>query len=278
MKMNTLLAQDSVMKSPQPEEKIGICLSGGGALGFAHIGALQALEEVGIKPNYVSGTSMGSIIGVLYAAGYSPAEILQLIEKEKVYKIYNILKLDVTGKTGLAQSAKLRKILHNCIPYNTFDSLEKFFAVCCTDIKNGRASIFSSGNHLKEYVIASSSIPYIFKTVKIEGVEYVDGGIINNFPVEPLIEAQCDMIIGVSVVNFTPFTHEAGKLELLPLVFAIVDESINKERYKQCHHFIAVKGMNTIENHIFSFKNWKYIYQCGYESMREYLLEHPEMR
>jgi NTE family protein len=277
MKTTPIFSQENKISAAQPA-KIGICLSGGGALGIAHIGALQALEEFGIVPNCVAGTSMGSIVGVLYAAGYSPAEILQIIEKEKVYKFNYLFKWDATLKTGLSKQTKLRKILNQYIPYNTFDSLKKFYAVCCTDIKNAKARIFSSGNHLKDYVIASSSIPCIFESVVIEGIEYVDGGVINNFPIEALKEASCDMIIGVGVVNFTPYTQMATKMELLPLLFAITDENTNKERYRQSDHFIAVKGMNTIDNHIFSFKNWKYIYQCGYESMRDYLSEHPEIK
>jgi NTE family protein len=277
MKTTPIFSQKDEIQTTQPS-KIGICLSGGGALGVAHIGALQALEEFGIVPNYVAGTSMGSIVGVFYAAGYSPAEILQIIEKEKAYKFNYLFKWDATLKTGLSKHTKLRKILNKYIPYDSFDSLNKFYAVCCTDIKNGKAPVFTSGKHLKDYVVASSSIPCVFESVVIEGIEYVDGGVINNFPIEALKAMSCDMIIGVGVINFTPYTQPANKMELLPLLFAILDENINKERYQQSDHFIAVKGMNTINNHIFSFKNWKYIYQCGYESMRNYLLEHPEIK
>jgi len=166
--------------------------------------------------------------------------------------------------------------LDKYLAFNEFDSLKKHFFVCCTDIRNGIARIFDSGSHLKEYVIASASIPCIYESVMIDGVEYLDGGIVNNFPIEPLIEQQCDVIFGVSVVHFTPYTEEVGRLNLLPLVYALMDENINKERHQLCHHFIAVEGMNTIDNHIFSFKNYQYIYQCGYQSMKKYLSQNAK--
>ena len=81
----------NLFKSSSGNQTLGICLSGGGALGFAHVGVLQSLEEHGIQPTHVVGSSMGSIIGCLYAAGYTPAEMLQMIKDDKLYKITKLM-------------------------------------------------------------------------------------------------------------------------------------------------------------------------------------------
>jgi NTE family protein len=265
-------------QNPSPaSQRIGLCLSGGGALGYAHIGALQALEEAGIRPTHISANSMGSIVGVLYAAGISPADMLRMIEQEKGYRIHSLFDVNLGKNFGFMKHDKLRKVLDKYIPYNNFDSLQTKFYVCCVDIRRGKVKIVSQGNKLKDYVIASSSIPLLYEYCVIEGVEYVDGGIKNNFPLEPLLEEKCDKIIGINVINFTPSDTTIKAEDLLSNLYAIIDESINEHKYKQCDFYVPIKGLNSYKYSTVSYKRYKEIYQIGYENMKAYIEQHPEI-
>lgn len=256
---------------------VGICLSGGGALGFAHIGALQALEEYGIHATHLSGTSMGSIVGLMYAAGYTPAQILEMVKAEKAYKLGAIFKLNLSSRGGLSKHTKLLAILDKYIPFNNFDSLQIPFYVCCVKLKEGTVHIVHSGNQLKNFVVASASIPMVYEYYTIEGVDYVDGGVMNNFPVEPLVEAKCDKIIGINVINFTPLDTTPKIDDVWPAVFTMMNEAANNGRYPLCDFYVPIKELNTADLSISSYKKYEEIYQKGYDSMVQFIRNHPEI-
>jgi NTE family protein len=174
--------------------KIGYVLSGGGARGFAHLGVLKLLEELHIKPYAIAGTSAGAIAGALYAAGKTPEEIHALMKNNSYFGWSNI----AWRKKGFFTMEVLNKLLKDVIGKNDFDVLQTKLFVAATDLINGESVIFSTGN-LFEAVIASASIPVVFEPVKTSGKLLVDGGILNNFPVEPLTKI-CNIIIG-SYVN-----------------------------------------------------------------------------
>lgn len=202
---NTTTAIDKNKKPTTKKHKIGLALSGGGALGFAHIGALQALEEHGVKPDFISGSSMGAIIGAIYCAGYSPAKIMRIIQAEKLYKLDKLMSPNLNFKQkGLSSHATLRATLKELIPHDCFDSLEIPFAVCVTNIASGIYEYYYSGKGIVEYVVASASIPGVFDPVVIKNTTYVDGGVLNNLPAEILHQKGCDYIIGVDVLPFLP--------------------------------------------------------------------------
>jgi len=267
------MAQDTTKQT----KTLGLCLSGGGALGYAHIGALQALEEAGIKPTHIAANSMGSIVGVLYASGLTPKQMLEMIENEKGYRVHSLIDINLRNFNGFMKHDKLRKVLDKYISYNHFDSLKIKFYVCCVDIRKAEVKIVGQGNYLKDYVIASSSIPLLYDYCVIEGVEYVDGGVKNNFPIEPLVEEKCDKIIGINVINFTPADTTIKPEDLLSNLYAVVDETINEDRYKQCDFYVPIKGLNSYKYSTISYKRYKEIYQIGYENMKTYIQQHPEM-
>jgi len=175
-------------------KKIGYVLSGGGARGLAHLGVIKLLEEIGIKPHAIAGTSAGAIAGALYASGKSPEEILELFKKNSLFGWSNI----AWQKDGFFSMEVLRKLLKEALPQNDFDALKIKLFVAATDLIEGKLVTFSTGN-LAEAVVASASVPVIFEPVKYGNLLLVDGGILNNFPVEPLTNI-CDVIIG-SYVN-----------------------------------------------------------------------------
>lgn len=168
----------------------GFVLSGGGARGVAHLGVLKAFEERGIKPSGISGTSAGAIVGAMYASGYSPDEILEIIIKAKFFTSLR----PAMSFSGLLQMESLGKLFSQYLK-NDFSSLKIPLTVATTDLKHGTTKYFSEGTLIKP-LLAASCIPVVFKPVDIKGIEYVDGGMLNNLPVEPLI-GEYDKIVGV---------------------------------------------------------------------------------
>ena len=173
---------------------LGIALSGGGALGIAHIGVLKALEEHSIRPDIISGCSAGAIAGALYCSGKRSGDLLEFVKKAYTYKMLQ-LRFPTKGWVSLSY---LRKMLVDTLDSDRFEDLEIPLLVAAVNLNTGQLEIFSNGA-LIDTVVASSSVPMMFQPVKIGDYQYVDGGMLNNFPVEPLI-GMTDKIIGVNVI------------------------------------------------------------------------------
>ena len=272
---NTTTIIDKNKKPTTKKQKIGLALSGGGALGFAHIGAIQALEEHGVKPAFISGSSMGAIIGAIYCAGYSPAKIMRIIQAEKLYKLDKLMSPNLNFKQkGLSSHATLRATLKELIPHDCFDSLEIPFAVCVTNITSGTYEYYYSGKGIVEYVVASASIPGVFDPVVIKNTTYVDGGVLNNLPAEILHQKGCDYIIGVDVLPFLP-VEKKSILDITLWSIRLMQHSNTQNGIKYCNWLIE---SNAIEKYNeFEFDKYKEIYQYGYKAMTEYIHSHPEM-
>ena len=213
--------------------KIGLVLSGGGARGFAHLGVIQAINEAGIFPDVICGTSSGAIAGVLYADGYSPKEILKItISNSRLHYMRPTVQKD-----GLLQITGVIRILKNNLRAKTFEELKIPLFVTATDLNNGRIEYFSSGELLNP-VIASASIPILFKPVVIDNKHYVDGGVLDNLPIKP-IENKCRFIIG-SFVN--PTGYQENVINLISIAERTFMLSMSKEvteKSKKFNLFIA---------------------------------------
>lgn len=170
--------------------KVGLVLSGGGARGVCHLGVIKALEEIGVKFHYISGTSAGAVVGCLYSYGYPPDEILKIIQATSFFKS---LKLAWTW-TGLLSFDGLRSVLLKYIPENSFDCLKIPVTLALTEIKKGKIEYVSQGE-LMTPIQASCSVPAVFKPVQYNGGVYVDGGILDNLPVKAIYD-KCDFIVG----------------------------------------------------------------------------------
>jgi len=247
---------------------IGICLSGGGALGLAHIGALQALEENGIYPDMISGSSMGSVIGMLYAAGYSPKEMKKMIVKEHLSNPLRLFDFRLFSRTGFSTHHTLRLLLQKYVPENDFSALKKKLAVCVVNLNKGKWEIIDSGQKLHDYVIASSSIPMLYEAQEIDGQTYVDGGVLNNLPVESL-KPVCRRIIGIDVVPYVEQKKFDNRLSIMSAYIYLQNHSNSAERQKLCDDLIVV---NSVEKyHIFNFNAYKEIIRSGYDCTIKYL-------
>jgi NTE family protein len=238
--------------------KIGIALSGGGSRGLAHLGALKALSELGIKPSMIAGTSAGSLVGAFTAAGYSPDFIFETIQS---LGILNSIKI-AFNRFGLFKMDKIEDILLKFIPHNSFEKLKTSLTVCATDIAKGEAVYFSKGELIKP-VLASCSIPGIFEPIKFQNRVLVDGGVTNNLPIERL-EGICDFIIGV---NVTPVSNEMpinSAKDILTKSLYLAIRNNSGEKLKRCD--IAIEPTEIYNYNALSLAKSKEIYQLGYEN------------
>lgn len=172
------------------EKTVGLVLSGGGVKGMAHIGLIKALAERGIYPDVVSGVSAGAIVGALYANGIDSIDMLHFFKETPLFK-YHFFAIN---KPGLFDTEKYHFFFSKYFEKDTFDTLEKKLFVTATDLQSGIPKIFSTGQLLRP-LLASAALPPVFNPVNINGRLYADGGIMNNFPIEPLVD-MADFIIG----------------------------------------------------------------------------------
>ncbi|MBE7175340.1 MAG: patatin-like phospholipase family protein [Mucilaginibacter polytrichastri] len=243
-------------------KKVGIALSGGGVRGVAHLGVLQALTEQGILISHISGTSAGAIAGAFFAEGYSPQDTLKLITETKLLRYLR----PALGNLGLLSMEQTGQLFRQYIPHNTFEELKIPLTICAVDISEGKLSYFNNGE-LSKAILASSSLPGIFKPTQIDGRLYIDGGVLNNFPVEPLIST-CDVIIGSSC-NHLPPVKKIDSMKQLIERTAILAVSANIMAKKQyCDAFIEPKGMAGFS--VFDTKKAEDIFWLAYDAtMRE---------
>ncbi|UOE47126.1 patatin-like phospholipase family protein [Mucilaginibacter sp. SMC90] len=178
-------------------KKIGLVLSGGGVRGVSHLGIMQALTDHGIKFSHISGTSAGAIAAAFFAEGYAPKEILQIIKDNSLLKLLR----PAFGSNGLLSIMHTRTLINKYIPHNSFQNLKTRVTIPAVNLGEARLVYFTDGE-LDIAILASCCLPGIFRPIIINNHMFVDGGILNNFPVEPLV-GNCDLIIG-SCCNHLP--------------------------------------------------------------------------
>ena len=161
---------------------------------MVHVGAIQALEENGIKPDAIAGTSAGAIVGAMYAYGYSPKEIMAITKESSMLKV---LSVRIPNK-GFVKHKFLRKQLNKYMPENSFERLSVPFFVAISNLNTGLIEYRSTGP-LHDSIVASSSVPLLFEPVEIDGDIFVDGGLMKNLPAS-ILQDKADTIIGVNLV------------------------------------------------------------------------------
>ena len=245
--------------------KVGIALSGGGARGFAHAGALLALEEAGIKPDIIAGVSAGSIVGALYASGMKPENILNIFDG---VKFNDLCELSVP-KDGFFKLDRFKRFLRKYLSTEFIEDLQLPTLICATDLDNGVPIAFGDGN-IVNAIVASCSIPIVFKPVKINGNYYVDGGVLHNLPAWS-IRDKCELLIGV---NCSPLVNSKMKhtvidvalrsFDLLARTNAISDMAL-------CD--IVVETKDIAQHKVFDLKERTKVYKSGYAITRQVLEE-----
>ncbi len=279
---------------------IGLVLSGGGARGFTHIGVLEYMEKAGIRPDYIAGTSMGSIIGALYALGYKAKEIKKLVYKAdwdfiisdrikytnmsmdaksdagKYFMEFSLKKKKFKPPIALIGGQHITELINHYMAWksykiNDFTKLPIPFFCVGINLENGRLKIFKDG-YLPDAVRASTAIPSVFTPQLIRGVPYIDGGQENNFPVNLMKEIfHPDIIIGC-FVGFKPKPKEELNTLTNILIQSMFLSSFDllKKNKKECDILIEpdVYKYNTL-----SFDDYKKIIEIGEKSAQKYYPE-----
>ncbi|MBM6500522.1 patatin-like phospholipase family protein [Flavobacterium macrobrachii] len=283
---SSIFSQDTI-----PRKKIGLVLSGGGAKGFAHIGVLKVLEQAGVKIDYIGGTSMGAVVGGLYASGYSATQIDSIFhntnfdellqdyiprssksfyeklndEKYAISLPFNKFKIGipVALSKGMYNYNMLAKLTHNVRHIRNFNQLPIPFICVATDIETGKEVLLRKG-YLAQAMMASSAFPSLFSPVEIDGKILIDGGVTNNYPAEELRKMGAEIIIGVDVQDDLK-DRESLKDATRILVQITNLEMINKMKEKTKITDIYIKP--DISNYgVISFDEGKEIIKKGEEA------------
>lgn len=280
--------------------RVGVVLSGGGAKGFAHIGALKVIEEAGLPIDYIAGTSMGSIVGGLYAIGYDPDTMMRLIKEQN----WDAIMSDAIPRKYISVDEKLldrhylatfpfrdRKIQMKPSIYNgemvnlllarltspaykirSYNDLSVPFLCVATDLENAEAYEMTSGN-LQRSIRASMSIPFYFAPVEVDGRLLVDGGLRNNFPVSNVTNKGIDIIIGVDVQRDFHVKEELNSLAvIMDQIIAMSDIDANRKAKEEVD--VHIKPQLS-KYGMMDFNSYDSIIASGEKAAREYL---PQLR
>ncbi len=242
--------------------RIGVCFSGGGARGVAHIGVLVALQEAGIPIAALAGTSAGAIVGALHAAGVSTQDMHELARQSSMFKIYRM----GIPRMGLTRLDYLRDRLEKLIPEDDFGALQIPLYVGMTNLCSGQLVIRSQGP-LHQVIEAACSVPLVFKPVEIDGDYYADGGLLNNMPVEPLL-TKTDFVIGVNVMPQVAVDPKElnSWMGIASRCFDLSIHANTRVAAAKCDYLIEPKGIHKYG--IWQFTRNEEMYQIGYESAK----------
>ena len=248
-------------------KSIGLVLSGGGVRGMAHIGLIQAMNEFGITANVVSGSSVGALVGALYANGNTVEDMLGFFKETPLFK-YNFLTL---VKSGFIDTDRYVAIFKGYFPEDSFDALERELHVVATNLQKAQQRFFSEGELIRP-LLASAALPPLFSPLELDGELYADGGIMNNFPLEPL-KNKTDFIIGsnVSIVGDLQKKDLKNSLQLTSRVTGLMIYAINQQKLSACDLISAPEALENIG--VLDRKGMEKAYTIGYENARKLLEE-----
>lgn len=203
--------------------KIALALGGGAAKGFAHVGVIKTLEAHGIPVDYVAGTSAGSVVGVLYAGGFSGYDLQKValqLEQDSVsdYALPN---------RGFVKGELLQNYVNKALRYRAIDALSKPFSAVATDLQSGEVMVFQRGN-AGMAVRASSSVPGVFQPVNIGGRDYVDGGLVSPVPVRAARAMGADIVVAVDISSKPRHAKVKDTLDILLQTFNIMGQGISR--------------------------------------------------
>ena len=285
--------QDTVVEK---KPKIGLVLSGGGAKGLAHIGVLKVIDSLGIKIDYVGGTSMGAIIGGLYASGYSGKEIDSLFREidtdallqdytprnsktfyekrnDEIYAFslpFNRFKVELPKalSKGLYNYHLISKLTKHVADITNFDELPIPFLCIATNVETGEEVVLNKGT-LTKCLLASGALPTLYNPVEIDGKMLIDGGVVNNYPVEELIKKGANIIIGVDVQDgLKKLSDIKGATGILSQVtnFSMIEKMDRKRALTTIYIKPDIKGYTVV-----SFEKGTEIVNKGEEEARNHL-------
>ena len=214
---------------PKRPPKIGLALGGGAVRGFAHVGVIAALEEAGIKPDMVVGTSAGSLVAAIYATGKTAAQLQQAALAMEEADITDWT-LPFFGR-GMLRGDALARYINLQVNNKLIESMLIPLGIVATDLRTGQGALFRQGD-TGMAVRASSAVPSVFNPVKIGAAEYVDGGLVSPVPVRFARQMGAELIIAVDISSAPEGNASDSQLAILLQTFAIMGKSINRYELK----------------------------------------------
>jgi NTE family protein len=247
---------------PSTNLTIGLTLSGGGARGTSHIGVLKALLEGEVVPNRLVGVSSGAIVATLYCAGMQPEDMLKFVMDSSMLRVIKF-GIPLTGLTNLDY---LKERLSLIWSENSFTGLKYPLHIGITNLTTGQHELRNSGP-LHDILAASCSIPFVFKPVEIDGFKYVDGGVIRNMPVEPLLR-DTDFVIGSNLMPYglLPPADISTVINVVWRTFELSIMSNTLPGMDLCDIVLEPSMLN--DCNIFNFTKLREMHDIGYEYTR----------
>ncbi|WP_151715083.1 patatin-like phospholipase family protein [Acinetobacter sp. TUM15071] len=256
----------SLIKQQQKRPVIALVLGSGGARGYAHIGVIEVLEQQGIRPDFIVGTSAGSIVGSIYASGKSPAELRDIALK---LKANDVREVNVSLK-GFFDGKKVEDYINQQVHNMPLERMKIPMYVVATELKDGTRTVFNYGN-TGQAVRASASIPSMFVPTKIHDVEYVDGGLVSPVPVQVARELGADVVIAVDILAQPIHTETSNVWGLFNQNINIMQGRLAEEELKDAD--IVIQPDLREKAHIFDVKGREMTMQAGADAANEKLAE-----
>jgi NTE family protein len=249
--------------------RIGLALGGGAARGFAHVGVIQILEEAGIRPTLVTGTSAGSLVAAIYASGKNGKQLQHVAETMEEVTIADwTLPL---FNSGMFRGDALAKYVNGQVSARLIQDMPLPLGIVATDLNSGQSMLFQRGD-TGTAVRASSAVPAVFQPVKISGRDYVDGGLVSPVPVRAARKMGAELVIAVDISSPPDSNLAGGTLDVLLQTFSIMGSSINSFELKEAD--VVVRPVLTgISSSDFSAR--KRSIQAGRQAMLQML---PQLR
>ena len=226
--MTTEPTAPAALPDPVKRPKLGLALGGGAARGFAHVGVLQVLEEAGIKPDLVVGTSAGSFVAALYASGKTPTQLQRMAETmdEAVFTDWTV---PLLGRGMMRGEALARYVNTQANGQASTRQIEEFklpLGIVATDLNTGQGVLFQRGD-VGTAVRASSAVPSVFEPVRINGRDYVDGGLVSPVPVRFARQMGAEVVLAIDISSAPEYGHTGDMFQILMQTFTIMGKSIN---------------------------------------------------
>ena len=240
--------------------KVGLALSGGALRGIFHLGVLQALEELEVRIDVMSGTSVGSIVATLYCSGHSPKAILEIASSSSLYKMLRLK----PWAGGLLSPSYLKSLMEEHLRVKQFEDLDRPVYVTASNLRTGQIEVFSEGD-IVPAVLASSAIPVMFNPVRLGKEFYLDGGLIMNLPVSP-IRHICDKVIAVNLVPEVelPLDDSTNFIKVAERTFDIALMNNVKPELGLADHVISMDGLKDVKR--LSFDGMSKVFEMGYRA------------
>ncbi|RYF17935.1 MAG: patatin-like phospholipase family protein [Comamonadaceae bacterium] len=230
--------------APKPPPRVGLALGGGAARGFAHVGVIQVLEEAGIKPSVVVGTSAGSLVAALYASGRNGQQ-LQSVAVSMDEAAFADWTLPLFSR-GVLRGEALARYVNTQVGNRLIENMALPLGIVATDLQSGQGILFRRGD-TGTAVRASSAVPAVFLPVRINNREYVDGGLVSPVPVRYTREMGADFVIAVDISSAPEGNPSGDPLQILLQTFAIMGRSINSWELRDADLVVrpALTGMGS---------------------------------